>query len=164
MAGTDDNHRSNQPAGPPVQIITQRGGGRVKTIAVWQLALHAGFQHQPGPDPKATSGPSGPTMSGALVKNIVAFVVIFRSANEKAAVESTLYRCRALVGRIGEELRRSPSTSLTSCRWQTFAPPLSALLGSSNRKADSRSRIHLLSKGFPKAAPSMIIGASFSRA
>ena len=26
-------------------------------------------------------------------------------ANEKAAVESTLYRCRALVGRIGEELR-----------------------------------------------------------
>ena len=27
-------------------------------------------------------------------------------ANEKAAVESTLYRCRALVGRIGEELRK----------------------------------------------------------
>jgi hypothetical protein len=26
--------------------------------------------------------------------------------NEKAAVESTLYRCRALVGRIGEELRK----------------------------------------------------------
>jgi len=26
-------------------------------------------------------------------------------ANEKAAVESTLYRCRALVGLIGEELR-----------------------------------------------------------
>jgi hypothetical protein len=26
-------------------------------------------------------------------------------ANEKAALESTLYRCRALVGRIGEELR-----------------------------------------------------------
>ncbi len=25
-------------------------------------------------------------------------------ANEKAALESTLYRCRALVGRIGEEL------------------------------------------------------------
>ena len=27
-------------------------------------------------------------------------------ANERAAVESTLYRCRALVGRIGEELRK----------------------------------------------------------
>jgi hypothetical protein len=27
-------------------------------------------------------------------------------ANEKAAVESALYRCRALVGRIGEELRK----------------------------------------------------------
>ena len=27
-------------------------------------------------------------------------------ANEKGALESTLYRCRALVGRIGEELRK----------------------------------------------------------
>ena len=27
-------------------------------------------------------------------------------ANQKAALESTLYRCRALVGRIGEELRK----------------------------------------------------------
>jgi len=27
-------------------------------------------------------------------------------ATEKAALESTLYRCRALVGRIGEELRK----------------------------------------------------------
>src|SRR5437773_3673945 len=27
-------------------------------------------------------------------------------ANEKAALESALYRCRALVGRIGEELRK----------------------------------------------------------
>ena len=27
-------------------------------------------------------------------------------ANEKAALKSTLYRCRALVGRIGEELRK----------------------------------------------------------
>jgi hypothetical protein len=27
-------------------------------------------------------------------------------ANERAALESTLYRCRALVGRIGEELRK----------------------------------------------------------
>jgi hypothetical protein len=27
-------------------------------------------------------------------------------ANEKAALESTLYRCRALVGWIGEELRK----------------------------------------------------------
>ena len=29
-----------------------------------------------------------------------------RDANEKVALESTLYRCRALVGRIGEELRK----------------------------------------------------------
>jgi hypothetical protein len=28
------------------------------------------------------------------------------NANEKAALESMLYRCRALVGRIGEELRK----------------------------------------------------------
>ena len=28
------------------------------------------------------------------------------NANERAALESTLYRCRALVGRIGEELRK----------------------------------------------------------
>jgi hypothetical protein len=28
------------------------------------------------------------------------------NANEKAALESTLYRCRAFVGRIGEELRK----------------------------------------------------------
>ena len=27
-------------------------------------------------------------------------------ANEKVALKSTLYRCRALVGRIGEELRK----------------------------------------------------------
>jgi predicted nucleic acid-binding Zn-ribbon protein len=27
-------------------------------------------------------------------------------ANEKGALESTLYRCRALAGRIGEELRK----------------------------------------------------------
>jgi len=27
-------------------------------------------------------------------------------ANEKTALESTLYRCRALAGRIGEELRK----------------------------------------------------------
>ena len=27
-------------------------------------------------------------------------------ANQKAALESTLYRCRALVGRIGEKLRK----------------------------------------------------------
>ena len=30
-------------------------------------------------------------------------------ANDKAALESTLYRCRALVGRIGEELRKKKS-------------------------------------------------------
>jgi len=30
-------------------------------------------------------------------------------ANAKAALESTLYRCRALMGRIGEELRNKKS-------------------------------------------------------
>jgi hypothetical protein len=41
-------------------------------------------------------------------------------------------------------VRRSPSTSLTRGRLQTFTPPLSTLPMSSDRKADSRSRIHLL--------------------
>ena len=47
-------------------------------------------------------------------------------ANEKASLEATLYRCRAIVGRIGEEpLRRSPTTSLTRGRLKTFTPSLS---------------------------------------
>jgi hypothetical protein len=55
-------------------------------------------------------------------------------ATEKAALESTLYSCRALVGRIGEELRRrSPSTSLTRVRLQSFTPPSSALPRSLNK-------------------------------
>jgi len=33
-----DNRTSNKPAGPPVQIIAQRGGGRIETIAIRQLA------------------------------------------------------------------------------------------------------------------------------
>ncbi len=37
-------------------------------------------------------------------------------ANEKAAVESTLYRCRALVDRIGEELRKKKSEHFVDAR------------------------------------------------
>src|SRR5262249_5111260 len=54
---------------------------------------------------------------------------------------------------------RDMSTSLTSWRWQTFTPPLSTRPMSSDRKADSRSRIHLLPwRRVPGAAPSAIIG------
>ena len=38
-------------------------------------------------------------------------------ANEKAALESTLYRCRALVGRIGEELRKKKPDHFVDERW-----------------------------------------------
>jgi hypothetical protein len=56
-------------------------------------------------------------------------------ANEKAALESMLYRCRALVGRIGEELRKKkPEHFVDESRLQTFTLPLSALPGCSNRK------------------------------
>ena len=66
-------------------------------------------------------------------------------ATEKAAVEAALNRCRALAVQIGSDsVTRGPSTSLTNCHWQSFAPPLSTLPMSSDRKADSRSRIHLL--------------------
>src|SRR5262249_3668279 len=55
-------------------------------------------------------------------------------ATEKAALESMLYRCRALVGRIGEELRKKkPEHFVDERSLQTFTPPLSALPGSSNR-------------------------------
>ena len=56
-------------------------------------------------------------------------------ATEKAAIRATLIRCRVLAAKIANELR-GPSTSLTSCRWQTFTPPLSTLPGSLNRKDD----------------------------
>jgi hypothetical protein len=52
-------------------------------------------------------------------------------ANEKAALESTLYRCRALVGRIGEELRKKKPEHFVDERCML---PLSALPGCSNRK------------------------------
>jgi hypothetical protein len=37
-------------------------------------------------------------------------------ANEKGALESTLYRCRALVGRIGEELRKKKPDDFVDAR------------------------------------------------
>jgi hypothetical protein len=57
-------------------------------------------------------------------------------ANEKAALESTLYRCRALVGRIGEELRKKKPEHFVDERSlaDLHTPPLSTLPGSSNRK------------------------------
>ena len=55
-------------------------------------------------------------------------------ATEKAGIGATLNRCRALAAKIASELRnKGPSTSLISCRWQTFTPPLSALPMSSAR-------------------------------
>jgi hypothetical protein len=60
-------------------------------------------------------------------------------AIEKAAVEAALNRCRVLAGQIESNcVTRGPSTSLTSCRWQTFAPPLSGaadVLGQKSRGA-----------------------------
>ena len=55
-------------------------------------------------------------------------------ATEKAGIGTALNRCRALAAKIGpNSVTRGPSTSLTSCRWQTFTPPLSALPMSSAR-------------------------------
>jgi hypothetical protein len=55
-------------------------------------------------------------------------------ATEKAGIEGALNRCRALAAQIASELRnKRPETSLTSCRWQTFTPPLSTLPMSSDK-------------------------------
>ena len=55
-------------------------------------------------------------------------------ATEKAGIGAALNRCRALAAKIANELRnKTPSTSLTNCRWQTFTPHLSALPMSSAR-------------------------------
>jgi hypothetical protein len=55
-------------------------------------------------------------------------------ANEKAALESTLYRCRALVGRIGEELRKKKPEHFVDKR------SLADLHASLERAADVLSR------------------------
>jgi hypothetical protein len=53
---------------------------------------------------------------------------------EKTDTEAALNRSRALATKIGNERRnKSPSTSLTSRRWQKFATPLSSLPMSSPR-------------------------------
>src|SRR5262249_41903021 len=55
-------------------------------------------------------------------------------ATEKAGIRAALIRCRVLAAKIANDLRnKRPSTSLTSCRWQIFTPPLSALPMSSAR-------------------------------
>jgi hypothetical protein len=56
-------------------------------------------------------------------------------ANEKAALESMLYRCRALVGRIGEELRKKkPEHFVDERSLADLHASLESLPGSSNRK------------------------------
>jgi hypothetical protein len=55
-------------------------------------------------------------------------------ATEKAAIGVALNRCRAPRPKLRtNSVVRGPSTSLTNCRWQTFARPLSALPMSSAR-------------------------------
>jgi hypothetical protein len=56
-------------------------------------------------------------------------------AKEKAALESTLYRCRALVGRIGEELRKKKPEHFVDER------SLADLHASLERAADVLSRV-----------------------
>jgi len=53
-------------------------------------------------------------------------------ATEKAGIGAALNRCPRPKLRTNS-LTRGPSTFLTSCRWQTFTPPLSALPMSSAR-------------------------------
>ena len=55
-------------------------------------------------------------------------------ANEKAVLESMLYRCRALVGRIGEELRKKKPEHFVDKR------SLADLHASLERAADVLSR------------------------
>jgi hypothetical protein len=74
---------------------------------------------------------SGHEMSGRIMSDDFDGL----DATEKAAIEAALNRCCALAAKLrANSVTRGPSTSLTSCRWQTFTPPLSALPGSSNRK------------------------------
>jgi hypothetical protein len=80
-------------------------------------------------------------------------------ATEKAGLEAALNRCRALATQLrANSITRGPSTSLTSCRWQTFTPPLSTLPMSLDSKAQV-SREHTCSRGevFAGAAPSVRI-------
>ena len=61
-------------------------------------------------------------------------------ANEKAALESTLYRCRALAGRIGEELRKKKPEHFVDKR------SLADLHASLERAADVLSRVKQCSR------------------
>ena len=56
-------------------------------------------------------------------------------ATEKAGIEAALNRCGRLALKLqANSVTRGPSISLTSCRWQTFTPPLSTRPMSSHRK------------------------------
>jgi hypothetical protein len=66
-------------------------------------------------------------------------------AAEKASIEGDLNGCRARAPQIASELRNEGLEHFAdNCRWRTFAPPLSTLPMSSDRKPDGRSRTHLL--------------------
>jgi hypothetical protein len=61
-------------------------------------------------------------------------------ANEKAALESALYRCRALVGRTGEELRKKKPEHFVD------ESSLADLHASLERAADVLSRVKQCSR------------------
>jgi hypothetical protein len=67
-------------------------------------------------------------------------------AKEKAALESTLYRCRALGGRIGEELRKKKPEHFVDER------SLADLHASLERAADVLSRVKWCSRPTSTAA------------
>ena len=94
---------------------------------------------------------------GSEVEHVMSDEFDALDATEKAGFEAALNRDRCrLAAQIASELREK--TPLTSWRWQTFAPPLSTLPMSSDRKANGRSRnTYSRGEGFGGAAPSVII-------
>jgi hypothetical protein len=69
-------------------------------------------------------------------------------ANKKAALESTLYRCRALVGRIAEELRKmKPEHFVDEGSLADFHASLEHAADVLGQQSQSQSRTHLLARG-----------------
>jgi len=66
-------------------------------------------------------------------------------ATEKAGIEGALNRCRALAAQIASGLRnKRPEHFVDKLSLADFYAPLSTLPMSSDRKANGRSRTHLL--------------------